>query len=188
MKKIILSIAVIISAFTNIYAQEDNDTSSEPMFGIKAGYSSFIAKVKVDGVSASDNISGFYIGAFAEFQMSDKINLQPELTFANYSQDGESSSVLLIPILLKFRASNELGLYAGPQLDYLINEEDSEGLKRLGFGLSIGLSYDISEEIFIDSRYTLGISDRLDGDLEGFEDFNVKAKINYFQIGLGYRF
>ena len=188
MKKITLSAIMLLFTVVAMNAQDGSSTSEEQQFGLKAGYSSFIAKVKVDGASGSDNVSGFYIGAFADFELSDKINLQPELTFANYSQDGESSSVLLVPVLLKFKANDELALYAGPQFDYLLNEEDSEGLKRLGLGLSIGASYDISEDVFIDTRYTFGLSDRLDGDLEDFEDFNVKAKLNYFQVGLGYRF
>ncbi|WP_430468358.1 porin family protein [Winogradskyella ouciana] len=188
MKKITLSAIMAFFSVIAINAQDETTASADQQFGLKAGYSSIISKVKVDGASGSDNVSGFYIGAFAEIELGDKFSLQPEITFANYSQDGESSSVLLIPILTKFKANNELGLYAGPQLDYLLNEEDAEGLKRVGLGLAIGASYDISDDVFIDTRYTFGISDRLDGDLEGFEDFNVKAKFNYFQVGLGYRF
>lgn len=188
MKKIILSAIVILSSIIAINAQEDSNTSSDQQFGLKTGYSSFIAKAKVDGASGSDNISGFYIGAFAEFELSDKFNLQPELTFASFSQDGESSGVLLVPVLAKFKANDELGIYAGPQLDYLLNEEDSEGLKRIGLAFAIGASYDLSEEVFLDVRYAFGITDRLDEDLEGFEGFDVKAKINYLQVGIGYRF
>ncbi|WP_369992855.1 outer membrane beta-barrel protein [Winogradskyella sp.] len=188
MKKIALSVIIAFVSVIAMNAQEETNTSQNQKFGLRAGYSSFIAKVKVDGASASGDASGFYIGTFAEFELSDKFNLQPEITFANYSEDGESSSVLLVPVLVEFKANNELGLYAGPQFDYLLNEEDSEGLKRLGVGLSIGASYDISEDVFIDTRYTFGLTDRLDGDVEEFEGFNVKAKINYFQVGLGYRF
>lgn len=188
MKKLFLYTCITLLSIMVVNAQDDSNTSSNQQFGLKAGYSSFIAKVKVDGASGSDNVGGFYIGAFAEFELSNKFNLQPELTFANYSQDGESSSVLLIPILAEFKANNELGLYFGPQLDYLLNEEDSEGLKRLGLGLSLGASYDISDDVFIDTRYTFGISDRLDGDLEDFEGLTIKAMLNYFQVGLGYRF
>lgn len=188
MKKIILSVLFVISGLIVVNSQEDTDTSSSPQFGIKAGYSSLVAKVKIDGASGSDNVGGFYVGAFVELELSDKFNLQPELTFANYSQDGESSSVLLLPILAKFKANDELGLYVGPQIDYLLNEEDSEGLKRFGLGLSIGGSYDISEDVFLDAKYTFGISDRLDGDLEGFEGFDIKTRFNFFQVGLGYRF
>lgn len=189
MKKIFLSIAVALIAFINVNAQDDSSmATSEPKFGIKAGYSSTILSVSVDGTSASEDVSGFYIGAFGEFSLSEKINLQPELHFGNYSQDGESTGVLLVPVLFKYKANEKFGLLAGPQLDYLLNEEDSEGLKRLGLGIALGMSYDIDENVFIDARYAFGLSDRLDGDLEDFEDFNVKAKFNYFQIGLGYRF
>ncbi len=188
MKKLSLSIAIAILTLTTANAQDDTNISSEPTFGIKAGYSSTVLKVSVDGNSASEDISGFYFGFFGEFNMSEKIDLQPELNFASYSQDGESTGILLIPILVKYKANEKFGLLAGPQFDYLLNEEDSEGLKRIGLGIAIGASYDITENVIIDARYTFGLSDRLDGDLEGLEDFNVKAKFNYFQVGLGYRF
>ena len=189
MKKILFIAVLSVSVMFNGYGQDDTDTDSKSSsFGIKAGYSSFIAKVKVDGASGSDNVSGFYVGILSEIELSDKFNLQPELLFANYSQDGANSSILFLPILAKFKANDELGLYAGPQVDFLLDEEDADGLKRVGVGIAIGASYDISEEIFIDTRYTFGVSDRLDGDLEGFEGFDIKTRFNFFQVGLGYRF
>ena len=186
MKNILSLLAVFLLTLISVNAQDDSDTSSEPKFGVKAGYSSTILRVSVEGTSASDDVSGFYIGAFGEFEISEKVNLQPELHYASYSQDQESTGILLVPILFKYKANNEFSLLLGPQLDYLLNEEDSEGLKRLGLGIALGLSYDITENVLLDARYAFGLSDRLDGDLEGFEGF--KTKFNYLQIGLGYRF
>ena len=115
-------------------------------------------------------------------------SIQPELNAGIYSEDGESTGILLVPILLKYNANEDFSILLGPQFDYFLNEEDSEGLKRLGFGLAVGAAYDIDENIVIDARYSFGLSDRIDDQLPGFEDFSVKAKFNYFQIGLGYKF
>ena len=188
MKKTLFFFILSLCFSLNSNAQDDETNSKSGNVGIKAGYTSFIAKVKVDGASGSDNVSGFYVGLTTEVEISENFDFQPELLFANYSQDGESSSILFLPLLLKFNANEELGIFAGPQLDYLLNEEDAEGLTRLGLGVAIGASYDISDEIFIDTRYSFGISDRLDGVIEGFEGFDIKTRFNFFQVGLGYRF
>lgn len=93
---------------------------------------------------------------------------------------------LLLPILFKYKPVNELGLYAGPQFDYLLNEEDSELLKRLGLGIALGLSYDITKNVILDTRYTFGLLNRLE-DNDFFRE-NINVVFNYFQIGLAYRF
>ncbi|MBC2846812.1 porin family protein [Winogradskyella flava] len=191
MKKILLSAAIAVLGFTQINAQNDDtiSSSSETTFGIKAGYSSVALKVSADGAgSATEDLTGFYFGGFAEINLSEKFALQPELVFGNYSEDGESSGVLLLPILAKYKANEEFSLLAGPQFDYLTNEEDSEGLKRLGLGFTIGAAYDITENVILDARYSFGLSDRFDSDIDEFEDFDIEARFSYFQIGLGYRF
>lgn len=186
MKKYITS-TLLFALFTCVItAQDDSDTTNSTTFGARGGYSSLTLKVSADGGgSASEDVSGFYLGVFADIELSEKIELHPEINFGSYSEDGESSGVLLVPVLFKYRANEEFSLLAGPQFDYLTNEEDAEGLKRLGFGFAIGASYDISDKVIIDARYSFGITDRIDGDLDGFD---VEARFHYLNIGLGYRF
>jgi opacity protein-like surface antigen len=188
MKKIVSLFAFTFLLVVNAQAQDETSSKSEPKFGIKAGFTSIALNVEVEGTSASENFSGFYIGGFAEFYLSEKLNLQPEVGYASYSEDGENSDVLLVPIMLKYKANDEFSILAGPQFDYLLNEDESEGLKPLGFGLALGASYDITENVIIDARYSFGLSDRVKEDIEEFEGFDVTAKFNYFQIGLAYRF
>lgn len=179
---------MVVLTIMGIAAQDNSSPKSEAKFGIKAGYSSTTLRVSFEGNSVSDNISGFYLGAFGEFYLSEKIDLQPELHYANYSQDGESSAVLLVPVLFKYKANEKFSLLAGPQLDYLLNEEDAEGLNQLGFGVALGAAFDITENVIIDARYSFGLSNRIGGDLAELEGMDITAKFNYFQVGLGYRF
>ncbi|TPV33431.1 PorT family protein [Paucihalobacter ruber] len=187
MKKFQLFIALMLFMALNAQAQNESNGNTSTKFGLKGGFASLALKVDVEGTNVNEDVSGFYLGGFAEFYLSDNFNLLPELTYARFTEDGESSDVLLIPVLLKYKPNERFGLLAGPQFDYLLNEEDSEGLKRLGFGLAVGASYDITDNVIIDARYSFGLSDRID-DLGDFDGFDVKAKLNYFQIGLGYRF
>ncbi|WP_299526665.1 porin family protein [Winogradskyella sp.] len=200
-KSFLLAITLVLFTLKGI-AQDDSNTntSTEPKFGIKAGYSSLTLRVSLDGTSASENVSGFYVGFFSEFGISDKFGIQPELHYASYSEDGENSDVLILPVLAEYKVNEKFHLQAGPQFDYILNEEDAIGLNRLGIGVALGASYDITENIILDTRYSFALSNRINDDeliLNGLGagefdtvigDFDVKARFNYFQIGLGYRF
>ena len=178
MKKLFLIATVAILGFTNVNAQE-------PSFGLKAGFNSLSIRVSVEGISDSESASGFYIGAFGEFQVSEKFDIQTELQFVSVSEDGESSSVLALPIMAKVNVANKLSAVAGPQLGFLL-DDDAEGIKKFGIGLGAGLAFDITDDIFIDGRYVLGLNNRLEE--SNVEGFDLDAKFNYLQFGLGYRF
>jgi len=192
MKKIFFLAVITVFTFNGINAQDNSSTKSETNFGVKAGYGSVALRVSVDGSSVTEDVSGFYIGAFAEFSISEKFGIQPELNYASYSDDGANSAILIIPILAKYNANQQFSLFAGPQFDYLANEEDAQGLKRLGLGLALGAAYDITDNIFVDVRYSFGLTDRIDADFSELDPvltgFDLETRFNYFQIGLGYRF
>lgn len=190
MKKIIFSAIMLLSAVSLIQAQDNDQASTTSTnFGIKAGYSTIAVKVKADGGgSASDNISGFFVGGFAEINVSEKFAIQPELVYASYSESGENSGVLLVPVLAKYKPEEKLEIFAGPQFDYFTNEEDAEGLKRLGLGLALGAGYKVADNITLDARYSFGISDRIEDGIDELEGFDVEARFSYFQVGLAYTF
>ena len=177
MKKLIFSIlAITMMAMLN---------AQESRYGLKAGFNSLSIRASSGGSSASENISGFYIGSFAEFAVSENFDIQPELQYISVSEDGGNSAFLVLPVLAKYNANDKFGILAGPQLDYLL-DEDSDGLNKLGLSFAAGLSYEITDAIFIDGRYTLGLSNRLE-DADQFGE-DLKIKFNMIQIGLGYKF
>ncbi len=188
MNNINLTLLLVFLTVFVMSAQEDDVNSKTTTFGAKAGYSSIILKVKVESESESEDVSGFYIGAFANIYLSQKLDLQPELLYSTYSEDGENTGVLQLPILLKYNIDERFGLLVGPQLDFLANKNDSAGLKRVGVGIAAGFTFDITDELFLDARYSFGLYDRLSSGLPGFEEFDVKTYFNYLHIGLGYRF
>ena len=177
MKKLLLIAIVAIVSTTFTHAQNG--------FGVKAGFNSLSLRVSADGVSASESASGFYLGVFNNFKASDKVGIQAELQFVNVSEDGESSSVLALPVMANINVADKFNLLAGPQLDLLL-DDDAEGIKKLGIGLGTGAAYDISQNVSLEVRYVLGLSNRLeDNEIEGIE---LDTKFNYLQIGLGYKF
>jgi len=176
MKKLFFTIALVSFCFM-VNAQESK-------FGITAGYQSSSFEISGGGVDLSTDASGFFLGFFSQFSVSENLSIQPELHYSSVSDDGESVGNLIIPVMLKFHVSEKFNLMAGPQFDYL-TEDDTEGIKKFGMGLGLGLGYDISENISIGARYSLGF-DRLDD--EGVDLDGASIKINVLQLGLSYSF
>jgi opacity protein-like surface antigen len=67
--------------------------------------------------------------------------------------------------------AEKINILAGPALFYNM---DSAAKDKTTFNLDLGASYDITENFFVDPRYSLGLS----GD----------TKVSHFLIGVGYRF
>jgi len=182
MKKLFLTITLLAFCYTA--------SAQDSKFGISAGYQSSSFEISGDGVDLSTDASGFFLGFFAQFSVSESLSIQPELHYSSVSDsdsddnDDESVGDIIIPIMLKFHVSDKFNLMAGPQFDY-ITEEDTEGIKKFGMGLGLGLGYDISDSISLGARYSLGF-DRLDDEGEDIGDANFK--INVLQIGLSYSF
>ena len=153
-------------------------------FGVTAGFQSSSFKVSGAGLDISTDASGYFVGFFAQFSVSETFSIQPELHYSSVSDDGESIGDIIIPVMLKFHLTDEFNFMAGPQFDY-ITEDDAEGIKKFAMGLGLGLGYDFSDNISLGARYSLGF-DRLDDEGEDVGDASFKT--NIFQIGLSYSF
>ncbi|MGS2726386.1 porin family protein [Psychroserpens sp. BH13MA-6] len=185
------NISLVFTIFMGLligHSQEATDNSSEMTFGAKAGFSSTVLRINVDNITVSEDVSGFYVGVFGDLSISEAFGIHSELLYGSYSQDGESTDILFLPILAQFHVNDRFHLMAGPQFDYLLDAEASEGLKRLGIGIGLGAAFDITEQLILDARYSFGLINRLNGDIAELNDTNVQAKFNYLFIGLGYRF
>ena len=163
MKKLILSI-VALSAFGIASAQDMK-------FGVKGGLD--MVSVKAPGGSVS--LTGFFVGGFAEFAIADKMVLQPGLNYhsATKSEAGVTykATFLSVPVLLKYNVAEKINLLGGPSLYYSTDSEDSD---KTRFNLDLGASYDITENFFVEPRYSIGLT----GD----------AKVSHLLVGVGYKF
>ncbi len=163
MKKLILSI-VALAAFGVASAQDMK-------FGVKGG----LDMVSVKAPGGSTSLTGFFVGGFAEFAIADKMVLQPGLNYhtASKSEAGVTAkwNFLSIPVLLKYTVADKINLLAGPSLYYSLESDDTD---KTRFNLDLGGSYDITENFFVEPRYSIGLT----GD----------AKVSHFLIGVGYKF
>jgi len=169
MKKFILGAACLLGGLV-LHAQDVD-------FGVTAGYLNAEGKVKAEGVTFSGNESGFYIGAVADFTLTDEFHIQPELVYASVDE----ADAILVPIMAKYYIVDKFNLQAGPQFVFSL-EDTPEDISSVEFDLGAGLGYDITENFFAEARYSFQINNSYTGS----EDITVRG--NYLTIGLGYTF
>lgn len=181
MKKIILS-AVAICAFTFANAQDMK-------FGVKGGLNSST----LSGAEGAKSIVGIHLGGFAEFKVSDKFSVQPELLFSMQGAKNDvytlNMNYINIPVMAKYAVAEKFNLQAGPQIGFLMSAKAEstdvkDSMKSLDFGLNLGAGYDFTEKMFLDLRYNLGLA-QTQKDLMVGETASKNAVI---QLSLGYKF
>lgn len=126
-----LAIFISLMSFSAAMAQQAD-------FGIKAGAN--YSTLSGNEVGETDYLVGFHVGLIAEYQLSPKFALQPELL---YSMEGAESSIdmqldeffikseqelrlgyINLPVMAKFYATEGLSLQAGPQIGYLVSAKN----------------------------------------------------------------
>ena len=193
MKKLLFIAVIAILSSLNLNAQETPSSTKETSYGVTGGFhaTNINFSINSDGLTEVDDL-GFFIGLFAEFPLSEKFSIQPEFHYSIVHDEGFGYAFenLILPVFLKYYITEKFNVMSGLQFDYVTNK-DFKIYTRSGLGLSIGLGVDITDSILISSRYSFGITDRIDS-LEIIDDSiassDLSAKTNIFQIGLGYRF
>ncbi len=121
---------------------------------------------------------------------------------AAYFYDGISNADIMfnfnyinIPIMLKLYASPKFSIDFGPQVGFNVYHkatvkakadgasasytDDIEGVKSVDFGLGLGATYNITNDVFVQGRYTMGLT-------KVFEEGDVYN--GNIQLAVGYRF
>lgn len=174
--------------------------------GIKGGVNLTNQKWEVSfmGESASEKFkgTGFHIGGYLQYALSDAVSLQPELLFnsLNVDLDGEETTLnyISVPVMLGYGFdNNRFLLQAGPQIGVLLSTDPSElkdedAYKGVDFSFNMGAMVNFNK-FNISVRYSIGLSnltgDALDEELDEAlgEDIDLKIKNNNLQFSLGYR-
>lgn len=178
MKKNYLFLATVFLMGLQGYSQTITPTS----FGVTAGYLNLDISSSYQNLNASVSESGFFIGAFAEFDISPSVKLKPGI---NYGKIEDSDGMLFIPIMIKYYiGESDFNIQAGPQTSVMLDAGDQ--VNGIGMDGSFGAGYDITENLLIEARYSFELTNRL----KSMPDIpnDVKSRINSLFIGLGYKF
>ena len=171
---------------------------AQVQFGIKAGFNnSAVGSSDSDMNEAISSKSGMQFGGIAMFELSDAIQLR---TGAIYSQKGATLldeitfalDYLEVPADFAFMLGDGgFALSAGPYFAFLMSSkvkldgesEDMEDMNSLDIGLNFGASYLVNEQILIDARYGMGLTN-ISSDSDSEETMLNGA----LQISVGYVF
>lgn len=140
-------------------------------FGVKGGlnFSNYTGG-NVEGFDFK-TITSYHAGIVAEVNLFENFSIQPELLYSTQGAELEGLGeqiknelgYISLPVLAKFYLSkNKLSLELGPQASVLVserNEVNSEDSNTFDFGVAGGLSFKITENLFISGRYIAGLTE-----------------------------
>ena len=168
MKKILLAAVLFIATSATIQAQLLK-------LGVKAGvnFASQPGDATLNGVAFDkDGITSYHVGVVAEVKLLEKFAIQPELLystqgatykFADAQEDFKNElAYLSIPVMAKIYMTKSLSLEVGPQASFLLSQKNDvniEDANTFDFALNAGLGLKITESIFVQGRYSLGLTD-----------------------------
>ncbi len=107
-----------------------------------------------------------------------------------------TANYINVPLMLKFYATPEFSIDFGPQVGFnVFNKAKVKGAKKsvdvkdmtqtVDFGLGLGATYNLTENAFVQARYTMGLT-------KVFKDEEVlgenKAKNGNIQVAFGMKF
>jgi hypothetical protein len=204
MKKLTLALLCMILAAGAAMAQK------QFTFGPKIGvdYTHFWD----NEVDASGQLN-YQAGLFMEYRFTDKFSIAPEVVFAAQGAKTKKviettyhTNYINVPVLLKWYVIKPLSIDFGPQLGINVYSKETikyvpqqeapmlkmiadgtydikDVTKTVDFGVALGLTYNITEEVFVQGRYTMGM-------INVFETEYTSNNFKYgnAQIAIGYRF
>lgn len=183
MKKLLL-LSVLILGISTTQAQM-------LQFGVKGGLN--FANYTGGDVAGFDfkTITSYHMGVVMEVKVFEHFSLQPELLYSTQGSelDGFGEQIknelgyLSVPVLAKFYlTSNGLSLELGPQASVLVSERndvDAGDSNTFDFAIAGGLSYKITNGLFVSARYAAGLT-------EPKKEADVKNSL--VQLSVGYLF
>ena len=144
-------------------------------------FSDFDPVIRNTYVEDTNSESGFYLGIGGQYRWSENFALSGGL---NYARNNESN-FLQVPVFIQYYVGpSDFFIQVGPQFTYILEDLGySEGdVNKLNVGAGGGIGYDISDNFFLEARYTFQLN----------KFYKPKAapeiRTNYLNIGLGYRF
>ncbi|KLT70893.1 MULTISPECIES: porin family protein [unclassified Flavobacterium] len=192
MKKIVLTLVAIL-AFGFVNAQKTR-------FGVKGGLN--VSTFAGGNYWDAKSLVGFHVGGFAEIKIIERLAIQPEVLFSTQGAKLESFgnsdidaklNYINVPVLAKFFITKQFTVEAGPQIGFLTSAKyDSynakDSYKSIDLGFNFGAGYHFTDNVFVNLRYTVGLSNIGDYDVEDAEEYFDSPKNSVLALSLGYKF
>lgn len=174
MKKILL--ASLLVCFTTICMAQ------EVRYGVRGALNVSNLDFDPDATFENKHRNGFAFAGFVEYGFSEDLALHTELQWSAEGGKDEDlrADYIQMPILLKLSTSDRLSFMAGPQVA-LKTWQNNDGFSTFAFSGVVGAEYMITDELFVDARFSYGLTNILDED----DIPNLEAKNHVMQFGFG---
>jgi len=204
MKKIFIALMCMFLATGAVMAQK------QFTFGPKVGFD--YTHYWGEDVNHGGRLN-YQVGMFMEYRFTDKFSVAPEIVFAAQGgkydtnlmgaefKETDYVNYINVPVMMKFYVVPELSIDFGPQVGFNVYSKNTTEAKAGGesgkettdvkdytndvdFGLGLGLTYNITNDVFVQGRYTMGLT-------KVFKENDLlidNSKNGNAQISIGYRF
>lgn len=172
--KTIITLFLFLSLSTLTFSQET-------LYGIRAGLNISNLDFEPDATFRNMHRNGFFFAGFMDIGISESFSTQIEL---QYSAEGAKADELKadyiqMPIMLRYAVGSSFTIGVGPMAS-LKTWKNQDAFSTFTFSAVGGIEYMITDELFVDARFSYGITNILDEDLT-----DIEAKNNNIQIGFG---
>lgn len=157
-------------------------------FGTKVGLNltSFWGDNKVAGGIKP----GFQAGLMMEWKFNNHWGVSPEVVYSMQSAKNSERTYNLdyinIPVMLKYYTSPHFSIDLGPQIGFNVRSKvkyagSEHSRKAVAGDVAIGLggTYLITDDLFAQARFTLGMSDCYHGDHNNSKNYSLQLSVGY---------
>ena len=162
--------------------------NANAQLGVRGG--AYFSSVKLDtdiGSGDSDSSTGFYIGAFFNLNLGEKLGIRPEFNYLSIPVGGDLSELKMdqiqIPVLLVLNLGEQFKVMAGPSFGFMVDSAD--GQESFNLAVDMGATFDVGKKLFLEARYSLGLTNLIED--SAFSDV-ADLTVNGFQVGAGFKF
>lgn len=183
MKKIAITGLLLLSTLLGFSQKNEITTKKKTRFGITTGVNFNYYKVTIGNNRLSNlDPTSLFGGLLVETQLTDRFSLQGELLYSRVQS--EELNFIEAPVFVKYRLGRNFKLYAGAQLNYLL--EGNEPLdyhsgiqERLSAGFLVGAEYDFGDHWTLFARYSHRLTHNFHPNL---------SNIHGLKFGVAYKF
>ncbi|WP_370392577.1 porin family protein [uncultured Winogradskyella sp.] len=169
------TILFVLTCFTMVCSAQ------EIRYGVRGALNVSNLDFEPDATFENKHRNGFAFAGFVDFGLSETVSLRTELQWSAEGGKDEDlrADYIQLPILLRLNVSDRLSFGAGPQVN-LKTWKDQDAFSTFAFSGVVGAEYMITDELFVDARYSYGFTNILDEDITTGE-----AKNHVMQFGFG---
>jgi len=199
MKTKILTAALVL--FTIVLTAQEQEKRIQ--FGVRSGLNISSVVGEDEDFESPDARFSFYGGLVVEGKINDRFSVLSEVFYSRQGFElGESFDddefdpqlqvdYIQVPLMLKVNIFEGLSAHAGPQFGFKISEEydtdildnggdtDTDFFKDFDLQITTGVQYSFKIGLFVQARYTYGISELRD---------NTEIHNSVFSTGVGFMF